>query len=164
MVGRPPNPISLQLSAGDPRKKGKHKLQERLLTEPRAQSGSTPCPDHLTGVARDAWEFLSEQIELMGLNKVPDAMMLEGVCTAYARARSADADIAARGSILDDGKVNPSCGLTERAWTQVHRFATEFGLSPVSRSRLTIEKKDSASQDLASMLNRVRPDRAQPVQ
>lgn len=166
MRGRKPKPTAQQIAAGDPRKHGVHKLQERLAAEPKAESGYPPCPEHLTGRAREAWEFLAEQIAAMGIDKRPDAMMLEGACVNYARAVMADQQIAMEGitvteSVVDPEsgevtvlkiKANPAVAISNAAWRQLRAFASEFGLSPVSRTRLTIEKPVTAEQDLAAIL------------
>lgn len=177
MRGRKPKPNAQQIAEGDPRKRGVNKLQERLEAEPKAVSGYPPCPEHLTGIARDTWHFLAEQIEIMGLDKRPDAMMLEGACVNYARAVIADQQIAREGitfteSTVDEesgevvplkARVNPAVTISNQAWQNLRSFGSEFGLSPASRTRLTIEKKDDAETDLAAALLAPRQPRSLPV-
>lgn len=107
----------------------------------------------------------------MNLDARPDAMMLEGACVNYARAVEADMLLSASGIIVEepivDGegevvgtryKKNPAVEISNRSWMLVKSFCSEFGLSPVSRTRLTIEKKDGVEDsDLAAMLSRPRP-------
>lgn len=172
MKGRKPKPWQTQINEGDPRKRGVRKLQERLAQEPRAESGYPGCPDHLTGLARDAWEFLVDQITIMGIDKRPDALMLEGAAVNYARAVQADEQITREGitvqetSIAEDGEVvvlktkaNPAVAVSNAAWRQLRAFASEFGLSPVSRTRLSLERRDDGTQDLAKLLSQSRPPR-----
>jgi phage terminase small subunit len=90
MRGRKPRPISQQISEGDPRQRGKRKLEELQAAEPKAARGLPDCPRHLTGLARETWYFLREELEAMKLDCRPDAMMLEGACQAYAKAARAD--------------------------------------------------------------------------
>lgn len=55
--------------------------------------------------------------------------------------------------------------IADRSWMLVHRFCSEFGLSPASRTRLTIEKKDDGDDDLMKILSRPRkPLPAETVQ
>src|SRR5947207_155075 len=102
MRGRKPKPIAQQIAEGDPRKKGKRKLQEMLNAGPKAARGLPDCPRHLKGRARTAWNFLSEELQAMKLDHRPDAMALEGACTAYALAVEADLVIAREGFTIGD--------------------------------------------------------------
>jgi P27 family predicted phage terminase small subunit len=106
----------------------------------------------------------------MGLNHRPDAMMLEGACTNYARAVEADLLVVREGimvneSIIDDEsgeiivlkrKYHPGITVSNSAWRQVRAFCSEFGLSPVSRTRLTIEKPKTPEEELGALLSRPR--------
>lgn len=103
----------------------------------------------------------------MRLDSRPDAMMLEGACVNYARAVEADLIVARDGlmveeSIIDEEsgervvlkiKNHPAIAVSNHAWRQLRGFCSEFGLSPVSRTRLTIEKHDDGEQDLAALLS-----------
>ena len=68
--GQKPKPTKAQIAAGDPRKKGVHKLEEQLAAEPKASRGLPPCPEYLVGRARDAWTFWSHELELMDLDNL----------------------------------------------------------------------------------------------
>lgn len=177
MKGRKPKPIALREADGDTRRIGANKLREQIAAEPTATHGLPPCPEHIEGVAREAWEFWVAELRDMNLERRPDAQMLEGACVFYARARKADAAVDRDGitieqSTIDEAsgeriligiKKNPAVDISKDAWTMVHRFCSEFGLSPVSRTRLAIEKKDDAAEDLANLLMRPRPARTSPV-
>lgn len=172
MPGRKPKPTSRQIASGDPSKIGKEKLKQRLLAEPNAASGLPECPRHLKGRARTAWEFWAHELAVMDLNRRPDGMMLEGACVAYQQAVQADLRIAKDGPVVKEPHFVKNVGLCERlkkhpavavsrsAWAQVKAFATEFGLSPVSRTRLAIEgSADKTASDLATLLSTPRPPR-----
>src|ERR1700732_1535001 len=83
MRGRKPKPIGLKIVEGDTRKIGARKLKARIAGEPKATRGLPPCPPHLKGRAREAWEVWSEELAFMAIDRRPDAMMLEGACVAY---------------------------------------------------------------------------------
>ena len=107
-----------------------------------------------------------------------DAMMLEGACVNYARAVLADIAIGKSGITVEEPivsresgeilgykiKNHPAVTVSNVAWRQVRAFCSEFGLSPVSRTRLTIEKDDPAADDLATLLAKPREPRAGVVQ
>lgn len=96
----------------------------------------------------------------MKLDKRPDAPMLEGACVAYSRAVSADLLVEEKGLLVEDKfiddsgeihvlkiKKNPAVEISNRSWVIVRAFCSEFGLSPVSRTRLSIEKSDKNADD-----------------
>lgn len=174
MRGRKPKPTARQIAEGDPRKKGKGKLREKLAAEPDAKRGLPACPRHLRGRARSAWNFWAEELASMNLDSRPDAMMLEGACVGYARAVKADLQLEKEGLTVVESTVDkesgeviplkvkkhPAVEVANAAWRQVRAFCSEFGLSPVSRTRLTIEKPDGKGEDLLALLSRPREPRA----
>jgi P27 family predicted phage terminase small subunit len=177
MRGRKPKPLKRQIAEGDTRKKGVRKLQEQLDAEPKAARGLPDCPEHLSGRARDAWEFWSTELAYMNLDSRPDAMMLEGACVAWARAVAADLMIAELGSVTAQPilstsgellgckyRTNPAVAVSHAAWKQLRSFCSEFGLSPASRTRLTIEKHDNGEKDLMALLSTPREPRKPIVQ
>jgi P27 family predicted phage terminase small subunit len=176
MRGRKPKPTSRQISEGDPRKKGKNKLAEKLAAEPTTTHGLPACPRHLKGRARSAWGFWATELADMNLDRRPDAMMLEGACVGYERAVQADLILMADGLVckhitvdretgqpLEKLKSHPAVAISRAAWGQVRAFCSEFGLSPVSRTRLAIDRKEKV-EDLAAILSRPRPERPTAVQ
>lgn len=127
--------------------------------------GLPPHPRHLGGRARDAWIFWSAELAIMNLDRRPDAMMLEGACVGYAQAVQADILIENDGPVVDEpimdtmGEVvghklkrHPAVTVSRTAWAQVRAFATEFGLSPVSRTRLAVERQDATPMELSTLL------------
>ena len=171
MVGRKPKTTSQQISAGDPRKIGKRKLQERLEAEPKATRGLAGCPKHVKGRARLAWKFWAEELEAMEIDRRPDSMMLEGTCVMYARAVEADIAIQRDGITVQDSTINkagevvvlnskphPAIAISNTAWTQLRSFCSEFGLSPVSRTRLSLNPAEKVD-DLAMLLSKPRQQR-----
>jgi len=172
MRGRKPKPGARRLAEGDTRKVGASKLREQVAAEPKAARGLPPCPAHVTGKAAEAWEFWAIELADMNLDHRPDAMMLEGACVNYATAVKAGLEVAKLGEVFHEPilsdekdpdtdkfkiigvkqKKNLWVQVRDRSWMLVHRFATEFGLSPVSRARLSIEKKDDAADELARLL------------
>ena len=150
-----------------------NKLREKLLSEPRAERGLPDCPRHLRGRARAAWNFWREALEVMGIDRRPDAQMLEGACVAYAKAVEADQLLLKDGLVVEDAIIDEETGervvlkvrrhpadtISNAAWRQVRAFCSEFGLSPVSRNRVTVEKPKAPAQDLAAILNAPRESR-----
>jgi P27 family predicted phage terminase small subunit len=175
--GQKPKPLKAQIAAGDPRKKGVHKLEQQLAAEPKAARGLPPCPEYLKGRAREAWQFWSEELAAMDLDRRPDSHMLEGCCVAYDAAVDAYETIQKQGRLIAkkalDPKTNtlvvvdvrphPAVRQGNQAWALMRAFCSEFGLSPVSRIRLSIEKEDGGEADLLELLGRPREKRTPPL-
>lgn len=177
MRGRRNKPLSRQIAEGDTRKRGVRKLKELASREPNAFRGLPSCPRHLKGRARAAWGFWRDELIAMNLDFRPDAMMLEGACVGYARAVQADLILASDGPVcihetldpqtgdrMQKLKAHPAVAISNSAWSQVRSFCSEFGLSPGSRTRLTIEKPDNGEKDLMEMLSAPREPRKERVQ
>jgi P27 family predicted phage terminase small subunit len=166
MKGRKPKPASQQISEGDPRKRGVHKLAARLESEPRPAHGLRACPKHLTGRARLAWRFWRKELERMNLDCRPDALTLEGACMLYATASDMHELIEQQGKLVAKKERNPRTGqlevvdvrahpglaIRDRALALLRGFCAEFGLSPVSRARLTVDRREDDTDDLMALL------------
>jgi len=183
MRGRKPKPVAQKLAEGDTWKVGVGKLQEQIAAEPKAARGLPPCPEHVTDpVARDQWDFWAEELAAMDLDRRPDGAMLEGAVVNYAAAVKAGIEVARFGEVIQEPifseerdpetkkfkvigikqRKNVWVQIRERSWMLVHRFCSEFGLSPVARTRLTIDKKDTAMDDLLAALSKPRAPKAKP--
>jgi P27 family predicted phage terminase small subunit len=150
-----------------------HKLQEKLDSEPKATPGLPSCPDHLKGLARKAWRFWVGELVGMGLDKRPDAMMLEGACASYQTYVRMHQRVDEQGELVAKKERNPTTGqmevvdvrahpglaIRDRALMQMKAFCSEFGLSPVSRVRLSVDNQDGATEDLWALLSTPREPR-----
>src|SRR6266853_3860304 len=175
--GRKRKPVKAQIALGDPRKKGVHKLEQQLAAEPKASRGLPPCPDYLVGRAREAWTFWSQELVLMDLDRRPDGPMLEGACIAYDAAIACYETIKTQGRfiakkaldpktnklVVVDVKPHPAVRQGNQALALMKAFCSEFGLSPVSRTRLAIDKLDDGEADLMELLGRPRAAKPPPI-
>jgi P27 family predicted phage terminase small subunit len=155
MRGRKPKPLVRQISAGDPRQRGKQKLKQRLANEPNGTHGIPECPDWLEGDAREEYDRLKSELELMGLDRLVDAGMVECAAAMKDIAKSAYLAIKRDGLEGEDG-AHSMVSVLNAAATRYKAFASELGASPVSRTRLTIEKQDSGEADLMRLLGGAR--------
>lgn len=170
MRGRKPKPTTQQISEGDPRKLGVHRLEQKLKAEAKGARGLPTCPAHLKGLARKAWKFWSEELERMNLDCRPDAMMLQGACISYQQAIEAYETIQKQGPlvakrildpetnklVVSNVKAHPAVAQMNAAWVLLKAFCSEFGLSPVSRTRLAIEKPADGEDELLEILSQPR--------
>ena len=180
MCGRKPKPIERQIAEGDPSKHGAGKLQERLERQIKPAGGGLPAaPKHLTGRARSMWLIWSRELAGMGLDFNCDRVMLEGACMSYSRAIDAEIEIKRHGAFFDEPIVNdegieigvkirkhPAVEIANESWRLCRSFCSEFGLSPVSRTRLTLDKKEvqSDEDELAKLFAAPRPLRPRRIQ
>jgi P27 family predicted phage terminase small subunit len=102
----------------------------------------------------------------MSLDHRPDAQMLEGACVAYEAAVSSYETIQKQGRLIAkrtkdpktgqlvvvDVRPHPAVSMGNDAWTLLRSFCSEFGLSPVSRTRLSIDPADTTEDDLMKVL------------
>jgi P27 family predicted phage terminase small subunit len=167
-------PAARQIAEGDPAKRGVHRLETMLEAEPKAQRGLPKCPKHLKGRAREQWRFWVRELEIMNIDRRPDAAMLEGACVAYDAAVRAYETLEQQGPLIAkkviepatgklvvvDVKTHPAVRQRNQAWALVRSFCSEFGLSPVSRARLAVEKsEDTTDADLMALLTQPREKR-----
>jgi P27 family predicted phage terminase small subunit len=177
MPGRKPKSIQSQIAAGDPRKRGKHRLEALLAGEPKASRGLPSCPRHLKGRAHAAWTFWARELQAMDLDRRPDTQMLEGACIAYDAAIDAYETIKQQGRfiakraldpktntlVVVDVKPHPAVRQGNASWALMRSFCSEFGLSPISRIRLAIEMEDDGEAELQELLSRPREKRTPSI-
>ena len=152
MAGRPPKPTHLKVLQGNP---GKRTLNK---AEPKPQAKAPPCPRHLSKEARKEWRRISKELLTLGLLTAVDRAALAAYCQAWARWVQAEEAMSADDfkpvAITDTGyeHASPWIGIANNALKQMKAFLTEFGLTPASRSRVSVakpEKKDPYSEFLA---------------
>ena len=109
-----------------------------LVTAPR-------CPSHLKGEARKVWGKVGKLLANMGVLTEADLHALEAYCVVFARWQDAEAQLGTYGVMLSrDGQLFPSpyLRIAEDCLKQMRAWMTEFGITPSSRSRVKVEKKE----------------------
>lgn len=143
-MGRKLKPTHLKVIEGNP---GKRPIPE----EPKPDIGELPAPpEFLTAEAKEEWERISVQLHRLGLLTVVDVASLGAYCQAYGRWVLAERAIAkmAANDVLTGGLMikttngnaiqNPLVGTSNKAASDMVRYAAEFGLTPAARARLAI--------------------------
>jgi len=96
-----------------------------------------------------------------------DATILEGLCVNYVRAVEADLLLERDGCDLQEPivdkttgdviahkvKNHPAVARSNLCWRNVQMFASDLGLTLVSRQRLTVDSADTGVSDLMEMLS-----------
>ena len=141
MSGPPPTPLHLRLKRGNP---GKRPL--RAEPEPTREPECPEPPPFVTGYAADEWWRVAPELWRLGLLRLTDVMPLATYCTAYRCWRMAEEALArmAEGdnhgllikSVSGEARKNPLTKIAADAAADMVRYAAEFGMTPVARSRV----------------------------
>jgi len=139
MAGRKPKPTALKILQGNP---GKRKLNKN---EPKPRTEIPSCPTWLTAMAQMEWKRIVPQLKKLGLISKLDRSALAAYCQAFGRWQDAELEIRKYGfvCITDKGNViqRPEVGIANKALEQMYKFLTEFGMSPASRTKLSVAIK-----------------------
>jgi P27 family predicted phage terminase small subunit len=144
-VGRRPKPTALKQLQGNP---GKRPLN---LNEP--QFGGLPkCPGHLDKNAKAEWRRISKELSAVGLLSAADRAALSAYCAAWSRWIAAEESIQKFGTVIKSPKSgypiqNPYVSISNTALDLMRKFLIEFGLTPASRSRISVDLNSGSKED-----------------
>jgi P27 family predicted phage terminase small subunit len=138
-MARPRKPTAVKIAEGN---RGRRKLNPDA--EPQPTPGGTRMPSGMPKPAQTLWRALTAELDRLNLLTVVDVTALEAACRAVAQARAADREIEKVQRKLASGKAAKEAyyhlsilnATSKKAWQQYKAFATEFGLTPASRTRL----------------------------
>ena len=144
MRGPPPTPTVLRLLRGNPSKRGLRREPEPMQTAELPEP-----PEFLAGYACDEWHRVAPELHRLGLLTVVDVAPLAAYCQSYAHwrtaeealARTAEKDPLTTSGLMVkrmDGNTaqNPLLRMANDAARDMVRYAGEFGLTPVARTRI----------------------------
>lgn len=156
MKGRKPKPTQFKVLTGNP---GQRRLNDR---EPKPKPKLPPCPDRLTGAAREAWLRFSKPLAECGIATKIDATALEMLCDQYATYVDCMEKVRASGVIwvanerdergLPVFRYSPFLKAANEALASVTRLLTEFGMTPSSRSRVRANEASTPREELDEFL------------
>lgn len=134
MAGRKPKPTAVKKLEGNP---GKRKLNTK---EPVPAKGMPDCPEWLLPEAKKEWERLADLMNQMGILTEVDMAAFAAYCQSYARWKEAQEHIDSEGSTFETDKgyqqQTPWVGIANTNQKLMLQAASEFGLTPSSRSRI----------------------------
>lgn len=138
--GRPPKPTVLKVLQGNP---GKRPLN---TNEPKPQPIAPKPPSWLPREAKREWKRLAPELEKLGLLTIVDGTAFANYCLAYARLREAEETIKREGMVITTEKgykmPHPAVKIAEKAQQIIKAFCSEFGLTPSSRSRMSLPTRN----------------------
>ena len=143
MPGPPRKPTKLELLQGKP---GKRPIND---AEPDPPTRVPKCPAHLSDAARREWRGITKELKVLGLISRIDRAALAAYCQAYGRWSEAEEEVKRHGLVVKAPSgypiQNPYLAIANKALEQMHKFLTEFGMTPSSRTRVKVEKPDEES-------------------
>lgn len=114
------------------------------INEPEPEVALPEPPAHLSAGALAEWIRITPLLLNLGLVTRLDLAALAAYCQCYGRWVEAEKNIVKHGELVKSPNgypmLSPHMVIANRALEQVHKFATEFGLSPVARSRVSAVK------------------------
>ena len=133
--GSPLVPFVIRKMRGNPGKRAMRKpVEPSLLPQPPEP------PAYLTTYAKEEWHRVAGELHQIGLLSSVDIACLAVYCSTYGLWRSASEQLQAEGLVNEtiDGKQSrhPLIGVVADAASDMVRFAGEFGLTPVARTRI----------------------------
>lgn len=155
MVGRKPKPIELRVIHG-----GKDAVDALKARVPKPRRVLPRCPEYLTGEAAACWKRTASDLYDAGLLTAIDRDALAAYCSAFARWREAEAQVAKEGLVVTTnfkldkaGNVigggnsvqNPHLAIANKAMQMMVKLQEQFGMSPSSRTRVEIAKPSAKS-------------------
>jgi P27 family predicted phage terminase small subunit len=148
MRGRKPLPSAVHRVCGNP---GKRKRRGGTEIAPQ---GEALKPTSLSLGAVAEWDRMAPWLYALGILTLADQTFFTIYCEAVATYTRANAKLIEQGEVvLDaDGRPvkNPWLRIRSDAAAQIHRFGSEFGLSPSIRARFTIAGPELPDDDPAA--------------
>ena len=130
----PRTPKKLKVLKGNP---GKRELKD----EPEPDVMIPDPPDHLGKIALAEWKYMAPQLEKLGLISKIDRTAFAAYCQCYERWALAEAHIQLHGmtmtTINGTEYQSPYVGIANKALLLMHKYLTEFGMTPAARSRVS---------------------------
>lgn len=150
MAGRKPKPTALKIRAGNP---GKRALND---AEPKPAVGVIRAPrGMLEGEGARLWRQLAPMLRDLGVYTEADRTALAVMCQHYELAQEAWRTLREDGLIQVNAKSgammrHPAAAIYRENAQAFLRAAVEFGLTPSSRSKLSVEQ--GSEDDLVAQL------------
>lgn len=157
--GRKPKPTHLKVVTGNP---GRRPLNQQEIEPPRRRSAPKP-PPHLLPEANAEWKRLAPSLSLLGILSDLDVAPFAAYCQSYARwvqaerllATLAGQDATGRDAMLIKTRAggvtpNPLIWVARNAANDMVRYASEFGFTPSSRTRVHTTAASAAPRDAST--------------
>jgi P27 family predicted phage terminase small subunit len=128
--------------------KGTFEKRHHNPLEPEPASDNLEQPDDLSPEAKKHWDKVIVELESCGILSNLDMTALQIYCEAFASWKHATAQVRKYGTIVTCPRRgypirSPYLIVAEKAFEQMTKMLTEFGMTPASRPKVNrIEKKE----------------------
>lgn len=135
-MGAKRQPTALKVLKGNP---GKRPIEDDSV---QPDVNIPTAPPHLNDVARREWDRIGEVLYNLQILTEIDRAALAGYCQCYSRWVKAENKIKKEGMVIKTSNGNliqsPYVGIANKAMQMMHKFLTEFGMTPSARAGLKI--------------------------
>ena len=143
--GRKRIPTAIHILRGNP---GKRPLPS---DEPKPKVRPLPsAPVFLSAEAKKEWRRTGRKLLTLGLVTEIDVTALSAYCQVWARWVDAEQKLNEYGAVIKAGNElvqSPYLKVANEAMVQMVRMLVEFGMTPSSRSRVKVEKRDASNSE-----------------
>jgi len=106
------------------------------------------APRWLDAEAKSAWRDIAPKLQRIGLLTEIDGPMLEAWCVLYARWRKAENVLKTGGLTYETAtgfvRPRPEIAIATNTLKEMRLLVTEFGMTPASRSRISVAPPEQA--------------------
>jgi len=138
--GRAPQPTVLKKLRGNP---GRRPLPKNE-PQPRKSTGIPRAPSHLDKIAQKEWRRATKELHPIGLLSNIDLTAFEAYCMTYSIWITAYENIQKHGVLIKAQSgfpmQSPYLQIANKAMIEMRKWLIEFGMTPSSRSRVTVDK------------------------
>lgn len=154
-AGRPRTPTELHKA------RGTFRADRHNTDEPEAKQATAKLPRwaELAGEAEKCYRRLAPMLSSMRVLTEADVAALVQVARRYGEYMDAAEQVRDEGATYTsegrDGrqiKAHPAVAIRDRAWADYQKGLIEFGLTPVSRSKITAMPEPEGTNPLAGMM------------
>ena len=108
-------------------------------------------PDYLSTKAKKLWKRLVKLLDDQGILSNVDLTSLSGYCSSWDHYVEAEKSLKENGLTIVTGsgyvQVRPEVSISRESLKLMKTFATEFGMTPNSRSKMAIDLDDDDDDD-----------------
>ncbi len=145
MAGRKPKPTHLKILAGNP---GKRPLNTE---EPKSKRKLLKPPAHLSKEAKKHFKVIAKELDVMGVLTAIDEKALELLIDAYCEYIQAREVVDREGMTYTTctktgdtmRRALPEVAIAADAWKRIRTMMAEFGMTPSSRTRITVKPPEA---------------------
>lgn len=141
--GPKPKPTEVHELEGGSKKT--HRPMPENEPKPERPDRPPPAPRYLCKVGKKEWRRISKILHKIGLLTDIDLVSLGAYCVCFATWINALKEIKKHGVLIKAQSgfpmQSPYLQIANKAMIEMRKWLVEFGMTPSSRSRVTVEKK-----------------------